>query len=665
MTLHRLLPLVIFTFLFQHFSVAQSFEWPLIPYQELEMTHCPYDSSAAAVILYQKDDLDVSSSRMNNDNSIHLIHKRVKFLQESAIHDDRYTNYSLYYSDDNILKRIGGVIRSLKARVIAPDGTFTELTDKAFFFSKEEDDVKKITITFPNVTKGCIIEYIADLRSSNILLPNWQFFEEIPIMRADYRFDHSKDLGFASLLRGIDYFNREQLGPDADIYTTGETTLSRNGYNFTLQNAPALIDEPYITTLDDYSPLFQMQLTQVQVSDNRAREFFSDWPSLAAYLFESYGFGKTYFQRSRYNKLAKRSETVVKTDADDLTQVQQIFTFVTENIRWNGNFGIFANDFSDDAMYISTANLATVQFSGLALLRHYGIEAYPVILSTRAHGHMTRTFPLLRQFNYVIVLAMIDGKSKLIDFANPLFDPGIINPKALNHEGFLVHDEKEQSRWIDILLPTSQATLNIEAQLSADGTLSGEFSSTFNGYEALKYRLALKETGGKSDYQKAWDDEFLTTLELADFSVEEPQNSDVDLLMNTKFSVAEAGFSNEDFIYFSPLVYSSFRENPFKKEARTYPVDFPYPFEERSVYNIQLPEGYTVEALPERLLLNLPNRSASMQFMAAEKDGVLKLLYKIKIDQLIFSPEEYPALRDLFDQLAQKMQEQIVLRKIE
>ena len=130
------------------------------------MTHCPHDSSAAAVILYQKDDIDVNSSRTNNDNSINLIHKRVKILKDVAIHDDTYTNYYLYYSDNNVLKRIGGVIRSLKARVIAPDGTFTELTDKDFFFSKEDDEVKKVTIAFPNVTTGCIIEYIADLRSS-------------------------------------------------------------------------------------------------------------------------------------------------------------------------------------------------------------------------------------------------------------------------------------------------------------------------------------------------------------------------------------------------------------------------------------------------------------------------------------------------------------------
>ena len=40
-------------------------------------------------------------------------------------------------------------------------------------------------------------------------------------------------------------------------------------------------------------------------------------------------------------------------------------------------------------------------------------------------------------------------------------------------------------------------------------------------------------------------------------------------------------------------------------------------------------------------------------------------MIKVKINQLIFSPDEYPALRDLFDQLAQKMQEQIVLRKIQ
>ena len=46
-----------------------------------------------------------------------------------------------------------------------------------------------------------------------------------------------------------------------------------------------------------------------------------------------------------------------------------------------------------------------------------------------------------------------------------------------------------------------------------------------------------------------------------------------------------------DKLYVSPLLYFSFKENPFKQEQRQYPVDFVYPNQDNFKISLTIPEG--------------------------------------------------------------------------
>ena len=119
----------------------------------------------------------------------------------------------------------------------------------------------------------------------------------------------------------------------------------------------------------------------------------------------------------------------------------------------------------------------------------------------------------------------------------------------------------------------------------------------------------------------------------------------------------------DDFIYFSPSIYNSFEENPFKLEERVYPVEIPYPFTEQFVFNLDLPEGYVVEELPEPTRVVLPNKGGSFLYMVKQNGQRLQIIRKIKVSQLEFTPEEYTAIKTFFDLIVAKNEAQIVLKK--
>ena len=78
-----------------------------------------------------------------------------------------------------------------------------------------------------------------------------------------------------------------------------------------------------------------------------------------------------------------------------------------------------------------------------------------------------------------------------------------------------------------------------------------------------------------------------------------------------------------------------------------------------------MPTGYAVESLPENINVILPNKDAAFQYLIREKDHKISIIANLKISKTIYPPEEYEALRELFASAVQKMQEQIVLKKME
>ena len=64
-------------------------------------------------------------------------------------------------------------------------------------------------------------------------------------------------------------------------------------------------------------------------------------------------------------------------------------------------------------------NAADINLLLVAMLNKAGIEANPVILSTRENGFIAMAHPSLSDCNYVVARAVVDGKQILLDATEP------------------------------------------------------------------------------------------------------------------------------------------------------------------------------------------------------------------------------------------------------
>ena len=130
-----------------------------------------------------------------------------------------------------------------------------------------------------------------------------------------------------------------------------------------------------------------------------------------------------------------------------------------------------------------------------------------------------------------------------------------------------------------------------------------------------------------------------------------------------EFTINEYGITAGDILYINPFVAGQTKENIFKLPVREYPVDFGSPMEKIYMSRISIPEGYSVDELPPSKVIALPNGAARYTYNVSQVGNSLNVISSLQINKSLFLQDEYPNLREFYNQLVAKQAEQIVLKK--
>ena len=120
-----------------------------------------------------------------------------------------------------------------------------------------------------------------------------------------------------------------------------------------------------------------------------------------------------------------------------------------------------------------------------------------------------------------------------------------------------------------------------------------------------------------------------------------------------------------DMIYFNPWVLNVLSENPLTEEERILPVEFPHIAAENLTSVVTLPEGYVVEELPQSLMMKSDDGKLSC-LIASDVDGTtLRSRCQLQVDKVFFTPNEYPFVKSFLDEVYKRLQDVIVIKKVQ
>jgi hypothetical protein len=639
----------------------KTFKYGKIDPKEFDTKVAGIDSAASAVALFDvgKGWFELSP-KTNGFVYVFERHTRYKIINKSGydlanleIQFYRNNGYetSLDYMDAATYNMEGGKMVVSK---INKEAKFSEKQDKNFTMKK---------FTLPNVKEGAIIEYKYRTKSDFVFtLSPWYFQKEIPVLYSSLEIRIPEYYTYKTTGGGFIHLNpRNEVLNQTFILGKDQLNTTVNQTTYIAENVPALKTERFITTLRDYVSKVEFELSATRFPGAMYQEHTSSWPKIVKMLKENEKFGSFTDKRS-YNK--NLVQQLVKGEKNPDSIVKILFNHVKNNVKWDDDNGKYATVSNPKAVFEKkSGNSADINLSLYSLLNETDIKVFPVLLSTRSNGAHPG-FPMLTQFDNVIIAVQIGEKYQLLDATDKNHTPGLISYDNLNHEGFRVDMAAENGEWMSLEEnKISRKNITYSLVLDAENKLSGKLFLSFTNYEGLEHRDSYQAAANEEEYLKKYKGDKpglsvknyqVTNLNI----VEEPLAEVMDVLIED--NVEEAG----NLVYLSPLLFDRTKENPFKLEERKFPVDFGYPTEENYRITIDFPTGYQLDKMPKNEKVVLPDESASFTFMTATEANKLLLSSKITIKKAFYTPEEYQDLKELFKNIVRKQAEQIVFKKI-
>jgi len=81
------------------------------------------------------------------------------------------------------------------------------------------------------------------------------------------------------------------------------------------------------------------------------------------------------------------------------------------------------------------------------------------------------------------------------------------------------------------------------------------------------------------------------------------------------------------------------------------------------VFNIAIPEGYEIVQLPEPIAVATQDKSAVFQYVSNQVGQNLQLMVKFSVNKPVFYENEYGELKEMFNIVVEKEQENVILKK--
>ena len=652
----KLIYLALLLLFCQSIVLAQNriMRWGDVPMLDLQSTSYEKDPSANALILGDLGKITIYSSNTGYEYSLNR-HKRIKIFNKKGFeHADIIIPF---YSRNGI-----EIIKNVRAQIISPSGKKYVLTKKETFEEKYNEFYSLVKFTFPNLEEGAVIEYQYTLISKNVTqLDTWYFHNELPTRYSELKVTVGTGFSYITLFEGAETMDKTQKPDGTTVLKSGDSEMRiRSGY-YLMRDAPAIKEEGFMTTINDYRARIRFQLQEVNYPDGTKQSFLSTWGEVAEDMMKDQEFGAQFKKKRNFKRILEEIEPKLTNVADREEKIEQIYDFIASKMAWNGRHGIFVKKSLDEAFEKKSGSAVELNLMFLALLNYFDIEALPVLTSTRDHGKLILDYPIMDQFNHVMVLITNEeGKGgRLADIPSQIRPLGLPEINSLNYFGWLVRVGAPE--WISIKAPLGTDAFHTKIELQEEGVQCA-MTARFSNYNAISERSKYFEAPD-GEYWKSRLSERLPEVQIDSFGVRNSTEVKRSFVNTMRFSADAVALQNGDYIYLSPILYSNFSENPFKLDERFYPVDFPYPFEELYTTTILIPEGYNVEELPENKSYDLGNNKGSFKYSVEQKEKSIILKSQIKIQNLKVLPKQYSALKNMFDIMLEKHNEQIVLRK--
>jgi transglutaminase-like putative cysteine protease len=592
---------------------------------------------AGAIILKDIDKTTV----FGNFTYTTLEHEKIKILNKRGVND--YCEVVLPYSTDY------QKIEILDAKTITPEGKILKPGKKAindvtppFIVSAPiYSDIKYRTITMPGCTPESTIDYEVRITTIKPYMDN-NFFDSDHLQTSDPIELSTYELSFPKDMK----FNYRQYN------FTNPPSIVENGnrvvYTWELKNIPQIIPEQNMPPMSD-------------VSNRVAVSTVQSWDALAEWYW-----GLAGGQYETDPALDQKIRELIKGLSTRDEKIRAVYNYVSMNIRYVGiEFGIegykphkamdiFKNKYGD------CKDHATLL---IAMLKHIGVTAYPVLVDTEGIAKMDPTLPSPGQFDHEIVAIPQDNGFWFLDSTSDVTGYKDLPPMDQGRDVVIIQSHKAIIVKTPILPPQTNSiiddrtvnikdndSINISMKLTYNGVYSMYEKSMLRNMKPIQRKSFIEETANA-----VCPGALVNSYDISDiYSLNIPVNISLDFTCQDY--VIKAG---DLLIVKVPNMSMENLSQIVARDKRTYPLIIGYNFEKKNIVTFNIPEGYRIRYMPDNTSYGNKFGSFTVSYKRLEKH--LGYTGTMLSDAYSVQPTDYVLIKQLFNNAVITGKNQVVV----
>ncbi len=539
-------------------------------------------------------------------------------------------------------------VKILHARAYLPDGSIQTLAPDQIKISKGSsgsvffDQYQQLSFTIPEVTVGSLVDYSYEIEEfnpfdRNLFQGRFYFQGSSPVGESVLRISvpHGKELHHVAFNTGKVASEPEKIeGVDSVIYSWKFTDL------------PPVISEPSMPAFRDVVPSVYYSLHKdFTYVHNKLKPMFE--------------------KRFQLTDLVKAKVDELIEGAKDLNEkIARLYLFCQKEIRYISIKGNLAsNQVGHPAEETLKNRYGDCTDKGMLLatmLKHIGVEAYPVGIRTNNAGRGVRDIAIFDD-NHCITEIHLDGRifyldSTATDYRYPYF-------RSDDHDTNADNTMLGTRNQIPLPPPEDNAVhVTRLIELAADGTTRIDFETLQNGPSEAGFRESARNLKPE-EYEKQIRQSVSALT--ADYVLELATHTDP-LDFSAAFKARSvyqlnrfATKSGKYMIFAIPYFELGFGE--VSLENRRYDINYGTSRLRTEHVEIKIPEGFNVKYLPPALRIQSPY--VEFEIIYDQQDNKVKISRKLVFPRRVVPVADYQTYKSDLEKIAHSSKQKIFLEE--
>ncbi len=540
-------------------------------------------------------------------------------------------------------------IKIIHARCLTPEGEVFNLKPEEIKISKSTsgsvhfDNSQNLSFTIPGVTVGSLVDYSYENEEfnpfdNNLFSGRCYFQSSCPIGEKILRVSVPNDSQLYHFARNLD---EEHSKPT--IIEAVDSVL----YTWKMTDMAPIIGEPRMPPSRDVIPALYYSIQKDhKYVHNKLKPMYEK------------RFELTDDVKAKVDELVK--------DCKNLNEkIAKLYYFCQQEIRYISiKSNLASNQVGHPADETLKNKYGDCTDKGMLLsvmLKHIGVEAYPVLILTNNAGKSVRELGIFDD-NHCITEVHLDGRifyldATATDYRYPYF-------RADDHEANAMNVMLGTQRTVPLPPPEDNATFSVrKIKLEEDGTTYMDVETTYNGPTEASIRGYARNLKPE-EYEKVVRQSI--SAQTADYNLEiathtNPLDFNTQYKSHSVYTLNRFAPKSGKYMIFS-IPYFELHFPEVSLEKRKYPIQHTTSRQQTDQLAIKLPEGYSVKYLPPALRVQSPY--VEFEIIYDQQGDEIDITRKIAFPVRYIPTEDYPTYKADLEKIAHSSKQKIFLEKI-